>query len=127
VPLSRSNGRWKEKEKGLISLQVAPPALSAGASERCLLIGGVDYLYTAILDRLVAALLNGSMLAAMGPESVFLSVRPIVLSLARSTMPSSTTLFSNSRKVQRARPLGGLANGQHSYRSVVGSWDISWS
>ena len=69
--MSRSNGRWKEKEKGLISLQVAPPALSAGASERCLLIGGVDYLYTAILDRLVAALLNGSMLAAMGPESVF--------------------------------------------------------
>jgi hypothetical protein len=30
----------------------------------------------------------------MGLESVFLSVRPIVLSLARSTMPSSTTLFS---------------------------------
>ena len=41
-------------------------------------------------------------------ESVFLSVRPIVLSLARSTMLSSTTLFSNNRKVQRARPLGGL-------------------
>ena len=32
----------------------------------------------------------------------------MVLSLARSTMPSSTTLFSNSRKVQRAYPLGGL-------------------
>jgi hypothetical protein len=31
-----------------------------------------------------------------------------VLSLARSTMLSSTTLFSNNRKVQRARPLGGL-------------------
>src|SRR6266436_10155521 len=28
---------------------------------------------------------------AMGLESVFLSARPIVLSLARSTMPSSTT------------------------------------
>jgi hypothetical protein len=41
-------------------------------------------------------------LAAMELESVFLSVRPIVLSLARSTMPSSTTLFSNNRKVQRA-------------------------
>jgi hypothetical protein len=39
----------------------------------------------------------------MGLESVFLSVRQIVLSLARSTMPSSTTLFSNSRKVQRAQ------------------------
>src|SRR5262249_40630618 len=47
-------------------------------------------------------------LAAMGLKSVFLSARPIVLSLARSTMPSSTTLFSNNRKVQRARPLGGL-------------------
>ena len=38
----------------------------------------------------------------------FLSARPIVESLARSTMPSSTTLFSSSRRVQRARPLGGL-------------------
>src|SRR5437867_12663395 len=44
----------------------------------------------------------------MGLESVFLSARPIVESLARSTMPSSTTLFSNNRKVQRAQPLGGL-------------------
>jgi hypothetical protein len=47
-------------------------------------------------------------LAAMGLKSVFLSARPIVLSLARSTMPSSTTLVSNNRKVQRARRLGGL-------------------
>jgi hypothetical protein len=37
---------------------------------------------------------------------------PVVLSLARSTMPSSTTLFSNSRKVQRARPLGGLEHAK---------------
>jgi hypothetical protein len=29
-----------------------------------------------------------------------------LLSLARSTMPSSMTLFSNNRKVQRTRPLG---------------------
>src|SRR3974377_1028546 len=43
----------------------------------------------------------------MGPKDVFLRVRPIVLSLARSTMFSSTTLFSNNRNVQRARPLGG--------------------
>src|SRR5258708_31436839 len=43
----------------------------------------------------------------MGLENVFFSVRPIVLSLARSTMLSSTTLSSNNRKVQRARPLGG--------------------
>src|SRR6476660_8904345 len=44
----------------------------------------------------------------MGLENVFLSALPIVESLARSTMWSSTTFFSNSRKVQRARPLGGL-------------------
>src|SRR5437868_15228051 len=47
-------------------------------------------------------------LSAMGLENVFLSVRPIVESLARSTMWSSTTFFSNSRRVQRARPLGGF-------------------
>src|SRR6201984_582402 len=47
-------------------------------------------------------------LAAMRFEAVFLSVRWIVVSLARSTMPSSTTLFSNSRNVQRTRPFGGL-------------------
>ena len=45
-------------------------------------------------------------------EAVFLSVRPIVESLARSTMPSSTTLFSNNRNVQRARPLGGLEHAR---------------
>src|SRR6476619_3405855 len=44
----------------------------------------------------------------MGLENVFLSVLPIVESLARSTIWSSTTFFSNSRSVQRARPLGGL-------------------
>jgi hypothetical protein len=48
------------------------------------------------------------LLSAVGLENVFFRARPIVLSLARSTMPSSTTLFSNNRKVQRARPLGGL-------------------
>src|SRR5438552_4093985 len=51
-------------------------------------------------------------LPAMGLETVFLSVRPIVKSLARLTMPSSTTLFSNSRNVQRARPLGGLEHAK---------------
>src|SRR5450755_4008522 len=51
-------------------------------------------------------------LPAMGLENVFLSVRPIVESLARSTMPNSTTLFSNSRNVQRARPLGGLEHAK---------------
>ena len=49
-------------------------------------------------------------LPAMRLETVFLSVRPIVESLARSTMPSSTTLFSNSRSVQRPRPLGGQSD-----------------
>src|SRR6266699_1384418 len=40
-------------------------------------------------------------------EFVFFKTRQIVLSLARSTMLSSTTLFSSSRKLQRARPFGG--------------------
>jgi hypothetical protein len=35
-----------------------------------------------------------------------------VLSLARSTMLSSTTLFSSNRKVQRTRPLGGLEHAR---------------
>jgi hypothetical protein len=48
------------------------------------------------------------LLLAMGLENVFFRTRPIVLSLARSTISSSTTFFSNIRKVQRARPLGGL-------------------
>src|SRR5215468_2308496 len=59
-------------------------------------------------ERAVGRRRDDPVLAAMGLKSVFLSARPIVLSLARSTMPSSTTLFSNNRKVQRARPLGGL-------------------
>src|SRR5438128_2190058 len=59
-------------------------------------------------ERAVGLRRDDPVLAAMGLKNVFLSARPIVLSLARSTMPSSTTLFSNSRKVQRARPLGGL-------------------
>src|SRR6476620_6959350 len=46
-------------------------------------------------------------LPAMRLETVFLSVRPIVELLARSTMPSSTTLLSSRRNVQRARPFGG--------------------
>ena len=40
-------------------------------------------------------------------ESVFFSVRPIVLSLARSTIFSSTTASSSSCNVHRLRPLGG--------------------
>src|SRR6201981_1478775 len=59
-------------------------------------------------ERAVGLRRDDPVLAAMGLKSVFLSARPIVLSLARSTMPRSTTLFSNNRKCQRARPLGGL-------------------
>src|SRR5471030_551905 len=40
-------------------------------------------------------------------ERVFFSVRPIVLSLARSTIFSSTTTSSSNCSVHRARPLGG--------------------
>ena len=43
-----------------------------------------------------------------GLRVFFSSVRPIVLSLARSTIFSSTTASSNSCNVQRARPAGGL-------------------
>src|SRR5208283_729135 len=39
-------------------------------------------------------------------ESVFFRVRPIVLSLAFSTMFSSTTFSSSSRRLQRAKPSG---------------------
>jgi hypothetical protein len=48
----------------------------------------------------------------MGFERVFFKTRPIVESLARSTILSSTTFSSNSRKVQRARPLGGLEHAK---------------
>src|SRR5207344_2385590 len=59
-------------------------------------------------ERAIGLRRNDPALSAMGLENVFLSVLPIVESLARSTIWSSTTFFSNSRSVQRARPLGGL-------------------
>src|SRR5471032_381780 len=59
-------------------------------------------------ERAVRPRRDNPALSAMGLENVFLSARPIVESLARSTMPSSTTLFSSNRRVQRTRPLGGL-------------------
>src|SRR4030088_3006658 len=59
-------------------------------------------------ERAVGLRRDDPALPAMGLENVFFSARPIVESLARSTICSSTTFFSNSRKVQRARPLGGL-------------------
>jgi hypothetical protein len=48
------------------------------------------------------------LLFQMRLENVFLRVRPIVLSLARSTMFSSTTLFSNNRNVCTEIELGGF-------------------
>src|SRR5258708_4788323 len=63
-------------------------------------------------ERAVGLRRDDPALSAMGLENVFFRTRPIVLSLARSTMLSSTTFFSNSRKVQRARPLGGLEQAQ---------------
>jgi len=47
------------------------------------------------------------LLLQMRLERVFLSVRPIVLSDARSTIFNCTTCSSSSCKVHRARPLGG--------------------
>src|SRR3954454_5206602 len=47
------------------------------------------------------------LLLKMRLERVFLSVRPIVLSLARATMFSSITAVSNNCSVHRERPLGG--------------------
>src|SRR5207245_9107778 len=59
-------------------------------------------------ERAVGLRRDNPVLAAMGLENVFFNVRPLGLSLARSTRLSATTLFSNNRKVQRARPLGGF-------------------
>src|SRR3954454_20513837 len=50
---------------------------------------------------------NDELLVQVRFENVFFSVRPIVLSLTRSTIFSATTLSSSRRKVHRARPFGG--------------------
>src|SRR5215470_3627216 len=47
------------------------------------------------------------LLFEMGLENVFFKTRPIVLSLALSTILSSTTFSSSNRNVHRARPAGG--------------------
>src|SRR6266496_816140 len=49
---------------------------------------------------------NHPLLLAMRLENVFFSVRPIVLSLARSTMCSSTTFSSSRRRLHLAKPSG---------------------
>ena len=45
---------------------------------------------------------NDPLILQVRLENVFFGVRPIVLSLARGTMPSSTTFSSSRRKLQRA-------------------------
>src|SRR5258708_8793258 len=50
------------------------------------------------------------LLLAMRFENVFFSVRPIVLSLARSTICSSTTFSSSRRRLQPAKPSGAVAS-----------------
>ena len=50
---------------------------------------------------------NDELLFQVRLKEVFFSVRPIVLSLARPTMFSSTTWSSSRRNVHRACPLGG--------------------
>jgi hypothetical protein len=59
-------------------------------------------------ERAVGLRWDDPLLFQMRLENVFLRFRPIVLSLARSTIFSAATLFSNNRNVQRARPLGGF-------------------
>src|SRR5689334_10585446 len=50
---------------------------------------------------------NDELLFQVRLKEVFFSVRPIVLSLARPTMFSPTTLSSSRRNVHRVCPLGG--------------------
>ena len=49
---------------------------------------------------------NHPLLLAVRLENVFFSVRPIVLSLARSTICSSTTFSSSRRRLHLAKPSG---------------------
>ena len=49
---------------------------------------------------------NHPLPSAMRFKSVFFNVRPIVLSLALSTMFNSTTFSSRRRRLQRAKPSG---------------------
>src|SRR5271166_6538624 len=58
-------------------------------------------------ERSVGIRRDDPLLLQVRPEKVFFSVRPIVLSLARSTIFSSTTCSSSSCNVHRLRPFGG--------------------
>src|ERR1700688_1573813 len=59
-------------------------------------------------ERRIGIRRDDALLLQVRLERVFFSVRPIVLSLARPTMFSSTTAVSSSFSVHRARPAGGL-------------------
>ena len=62
---------------------------------------------------------NPRLLLAMRFENVFFSVRPIVLSLARSTMCSSTTFSSSRRRLQRAKPSGCQPRSEFALKPAV--------
>ena len=65
------------------------------------------------------------LLLQMRLEKVFFSVRPIVLSLARSTIFSSTTSSSSSCNVHRLRPWG-LGTGQGDQLRLGGAVKDAW-
>ena len=66
-----------------------------------------QYIFHAGYECSVAVWRDDPLLLKVRLENVFFSVRPIVLSLARSTMFSSTTADSSSFSVHLTRPLGG--------------------
>src|SRR6202030_530363 len=68
----------------------------------------LQYILLAGYERGVGIRWDDPLLLQMRPEKVFFSIRPIVLSLARSTIFSSTTCSSSSCSVHRLRPFGGL-------------------
>src|SRR5947207_8156434 len=63
-------------------------------------------------ERAVGLRRDDPVLAAMGLKNVFLSARPIVLSLARSTMPSSDDLVLQQPQGPACASLGRLGTGQ---------------
>ena len=66
-----------------------------------------QYVFHTGYERGVGVRRNDPLLLQVRLENVFFSIRPIVLSLARSTMSSSTTAVSSNVSVHLARPLGG--------------------
>jgi hypothetical protein len=65
-------------------------------------------------ERSIGVRRDNPLLLQVRPEDVFLSVRPIVLSLARSTILRSTTGSSSNCNVHRLRPLGGSEQAKRS-------------